>query len=178
MILRDGRPEVAEEGEAARGVDIELVGVGDHAHVGVLGHVHGHVGPLEQDVGIVPVERGHGDATTGFDAENHAIDLNGFIQGDDDPVGHFDGVAQSVDPGEKDTEFVAAESGDGVGLAQDTVNSRAHFGQDAVSVFVTEGVIDLLEPVQVEEHDRTLRTVAGPLAHGLLGPVVEARPVG
>jgi hypothetical protein len=43
---------------------------------------------------------------------------------------------------------------------------------------VTEGVIDLLEPVQVEEQDRSGRTVATGVAQRRICPFVEIRPVG
>ena len=39
-------------------VDVELLGIGDHVHVRALGHVHGHVGPLQQQIGVVAVARG------------------------------------------------------------------------------------------------------------------------
>ena len=56
--------------------------------------------------------------------------------------------------GQQDDEFVAAEAGDAVALPQHPREPRADLLQQQVTVMVAESVVDLLEPVEVEQQER------------------------
>ena len=78
---------------------------------------------------------------------------------------------------EKDHELVAAEPGDRVGLADASRQDARHVLQQLVSGVVAEGVVHLLEPIHVEEENRTGVSMA--LAPRQVGIelVEEAAPV-
>jgi len=54
--------------------------------------------------------------------------------------------------GEQQPELIATEPGDGVLGAQDLPHPWADLLQQQVAVVVPEGVVDLLEPIQVQQH--------------------------
>ena len=56
--------------------------------------------------------------------------------------------------GEHDGELVAAEPGDGVAVAQLVLQPLGEGAQQPVARLVAEGVVDLLEVVEVEEQER------------------------
>ncbi len=81
--------------------------------------------------------------------------------------------------GQQDRELVAAEPGDGVDLAHGARQAAADQHEQAVADVVAEGVVDLLEAVEVEQQQR--RTGAVPLPHlleRLGGALGEALAVG
>ena len=59
-----------------------------------------------------------------------------------------------LDRAQEDRELVAAQARDGVVLAEQAREALAHLAQHLVAVVVAEGVVDLLEAVEVEQHDR------------------------
>ncbi len=74
---------------------------------------------------------------------------------------------------EDERELVAAEARDGVTRARDTLESPGEMLQDRVTGLVPEGVVDFLEAVQVEQHQREARAVSLRGQEGLLEAVVE-----
>ena len=73
------------------------------------------------------------------------------------------GPAPSDAPFGQDDELVAAEAPDGVALAQDADEPVRHGLQDLVAGVVAQGVVDVLEVVEVHEQS----------GHG---PVLASRP--
>jgi hypothetical protein len=77
---------------------------------------------------------------------------------------------------EQDGELVAAEAGDGFGAAENPAQPAGDFLDQRIAGEVAEAVVDVLEPVEVEQQDRHLLPV--PRAdQRLVGGVVEQRPV-
>jgi hypothetical protein len=72
---------------------------------------------------------------------------------------------------------VAAEPGHGVHDAERPLEPLADLDQQLVAVVVADGVVDLLEPVQVDEQRCRAQFAVG-LADGLAGAVVQQGPVG
>src|SRR3569833_3122091 len=64
---------------------------------------------------------------------------------------HVGGLRDVV---QQDHEFIAAETRDGVALAQTAVEAPRELLQQAVASVVPEGIVDVLEAVEVEEHHR------------------------
>ena len=71
------------------------------------------------------------------------------------------GLADAVHRGEQDGELVAAEPGDGVPLPQHRPEPRADLAEQLVAVAVAQSVVDLLEPVQVDQEHGDLALGAG-----------------
>ena len=94
-----------------------------------------------------------------------------------DPLGRAGHGVLGLDVGQQHRELVAAQAGHLVALAQDGAQALAHPLDHQVAVEVAEGVVDLLEPVQVHQQHRHL-AAAGAVGQGLLGQGVEHLAVG
>ena len=85
------------------------------------------------------------------------------------------------DVAEHHDELVAAHADDHVGLADDGTQPGRHFLEQLVARFVAAGIVDVLEAVQVEEHDAELRARRAGLAdrvrqkRGQIVPVRQPR---
>ncbi len=92
-----------------------------------------------------------------------------------DPGGHLPGAGVGG-VRQQDGELVAAHPGQEVARPQGLLQARTHQRQQVVADGVPEAVVDLLEPVQVDHHDRAPAVVgAVDRALQLLG---EPAPVG
>nr|BFE72914.1 hypothetical protein GCM10020092_062150 [Actinoplanes digitatis] len=164
-----GQP-VGRVGDAVLGVEHDVGGA-------ALALVHRGVRALEQllDLGAVPrVER---DAEAGLDAQRHAVE-DGLA--DQFGAGGLDQVEHGVlgQPGYDQAELVAAEAGHGVAPAQRLREPGSDQPQQLVAGVVAQGVVDLLEAVQVDEHDRALGARDRGAVDRALRPRLEGRPVG
>ena len=84
----------------------------------------------------------------------------------------------SPDVGEDDAELVPAQPGHGVlgpGVIGEALRQER---EQLVAAVVAEGVVDLLEPVQVDDGDGGPGVAPHRLHDGFVGALVEQRPVG
>jgi hypothetical protein len=99
---------------------------------------------------------------TGYaDADLGAVDGIRFGDGEDDAIGELLDLAAALPVGNDDRELVAAEAPDmpiGADLVAQALGDRLENG---VALGVAERVVDRLEPVEVEEHDRAGHTAGG-----------------
>ncbi len=79
------------------------------------------------------------------EVEGPGLDGGGHAAGDGD------GMVLVLDVTAQDDELVAAHAGHGVGRAHDRRDASGRLRQQLVADVVTQGVVDLLEPVEVEE---------------------------
>ncbi len=114
-----------------------------------LGHVHGDIGAAEQGPGVAGVLGAAGDANAGPDAQRLTVDHERALDGAHQALGHRHSHGGSS-AGEEDGELVAAEARKGIPVAQLLTQVRTHFAQEQVPDVVPEGVVDLLEPVEVQ----------------------------
>ena len=171
-------PQVAEHGEPRRGGDV-LLGLEDHgAGLELLGRVHRDVGVAQQLLGVGAVPRGQHDADAGLDVEDDAVDVEGLVQGLAEPLGDGLRLADAVHERQQDGELVAAEARDGVAVAQDRLQPRGDLAEQLVAVGVAEGVVDLLEAVQVDEQQGDLAVGPAAAARPCVEPVAQQHPVG
>jgi hypothetical protein len=125
LLLLQGPAQLAEQGEAP-GAVLVLFGVEQREPgMGLLGGVHGDVGPL-----------------------------------------------QRLLTRQQHRELIAPQARDGVDLPERGLESLADLDQQLVAVVVAEGVVDLLEPVQVDQQQRGGNQFPVGLADGLAGAVV------
>ena len=95
----------------------------------------------------------------------------------EDPLGHQlrpDGERLTVD---QHDELVAPEPSDGVPLAEDAGQPVGHQEEQLVTRRVAEGVVDVLEVVEIQEEGGHRGVLAPEPQHHLLEPVEDERPV-
>ena len=105
------------------------------------------------------------------------LDLEIVRQGGDEPLGEPRGVGRSRALGHDDGEFVAAETGQERAFERRAQPLRDP-AQEAVAGGMTEDVVDLLEPVEIDvEHREAFVRGRRPIEHG--GEArIEGGPVG
>jgi hypothetical protein len=118
--------------------------------VGLLGRVHGDVGVLEQFGGVVAVVGVDGDPDAGVQVQGHPVQDERRMQGGAELVGDR-GRPLGGRPWDQHGELVPAEPGHGVDLPQRSLEPRPDLAQQLVAVVVPEGVVDVLEAVQVQQ---------------------------
>lgn len=115
--------------------------------------VHGRVGVLEQCLAVGAVVREEGQA----DAAGHFQSMLGHLER---RLEHHDqalrrpggGGGRAV--GKNDQELVAAQARQHVVMTQRGGRPFADFGQELVADAVPERVVDVLEAIEIEKHDR------------------------
>ena len=153
----DGDGQVGFEGRAADHVVVHL-GVEELVAglAAAFGHVHGEVGLPEQFGGIAGrgASLGHADA----DVDNHAgsADDERRPQRVQDPLGDLDGDGAVVVFHDHDRELVAAQAGDQVVGADAVVEPGGQLDEKGVASFMTDGVVDIFEVVDVDEQQALL----------------------
>ncbi len=120
-----------------------------------------------------------GDAQAHLEVELDPLDGDGLGDGVDDAVGHFQDLVAAGQIEEDDAEFVAPQSPHQVRALDALAQAFPHLAQDLVPAHVSQGVVDLLEIVQVHGDDRGEGvTVELGVVHELLQLLGEANAVG
>jgi hypothetical protein len=144
---------------------------------GALGFVQRVVGDADQVDDVLGVVRIQADADAGRQLQGEVVDEEGLGQRLDQLGGRPLGVAQAVHVAQQHDEFVAAQARHGVFLARIRQQALRHHLEDLVAVGVAVGVVDRLEAVQVEVHDRGLVVVAVGVLQGVFDAVFEQAAV-
>ncbi len=79
--------------------------------------------------------------------------------------------------GDEEREFVSAESCQRVVLAQASLKPLDHGFEKVVAHGVAQTVVDVLEPIEVQEHDRHCTIGLVGLHQGALEPVLEQETI-
>ena len=174
-----GAGEVGFEGGAVDHavVDVGVVELGP-VFAAAFGHVHGEVGAAQQFGGVAGVRSPLGDADAHRHDEGGRADGEWFAQAVQDPVGDCDGRGAVVVFGDENGELVAAESGDEVLHTYAGTEPGRKLDEQRIPAFVAEGVVDVLEIVDVDEQNAFLP--GAPLAPSVEGsgqPIGQRRPV-
>ena len=130
----------------------------------LLGAVHRGVGLPDHGVRRDRRVGHHRDPDADGDRQLDAVDVDRRARGLADAVGDQHDLALGREVLEQERELVPAEPGNGVHRAQQRVQPFSERGQQPVAYGVAAGVVDLLEVVEVEEHD-------GQLGPGATGPL-------
>ena len=143
-----------------------------------LGLVHRQVRVAEQLLGRAGLGRGScGDPDAGRDVDLLRAELEGKEQGRLDALGEGRRVRSVRRVLDQDRELVPAEPGHGVAGAYLSAKAAGHLHEELVPAAVSQGVVDLLEPVEVEEQHGDA-VVRAPSREGVSEPVPEESPVG
>ena len=179
--------EVAPHQSLAHGVVQLHAGQQIHVHLALvethrgtamlLDAVHGVIGIFDELSHVLPVSGIHRHTDAAGDDEAHVITLKRLRQ-------HFqnaltdDFTRVHIGLVQDDHKLVTAQAGHGVIGAQAFFDAVGHLHQHHVAKTVAQGVIDVLEAVQVNEHDRKAMVVALRHGNGLLDPLTQHHPVG
>ena len=160
-----------------RGV-IELIGEISELTPVLLGGIHGLVGALHEfgDIGAVVREQANADA--GRQVHDFIVDLERLGECVQDGLGGKVDPLAMVHVGHHDRELVATEPGHRIGLPDAADNPPRHIDQQAVAGQVTDGVVDLLEAVQVDEEQGQDVSRPPRALDVLFQPIPEQLPVG
>jgi hypothetical protein len=144
-----------------------------------LGDVHRGVGVADHLVGArVRLRVEHGDAEAAPQRELLVAGAQRHGQGLEHALGGVGGLLAGLDVLEQDRELVAAEAGGGVSAANARVEPARHLDQHLVARGVAQGVVDLLEVVEVEEEHGAPATLAARPDDGVAHALGEQRAVG
>ena len=144
------------------------------------------LGPVQRDVGVAQQLAGRGavaarDADAGRHGQRRVLERGKperFAQHVVQPFGHELGTGSQRHTLGQHDELVAAETADGVAVADDAVEAGRNRLEELVADLVAHGVVDRLEIVQVDEQRRDRRVLAAGAGQHVLGPVEDQRPVG
>ena len=155
-----------------------------------LGEVHlvavlpGTLGVVQRDVRIpqqLSARRAiaDGDADAGVHHQRHrdALELERLAHHIEQSLG--DELWRRIELGivDQDDELVTTHPADRVGIAQRARQPRGNGDEQPVAGLVAEGVVDVLEVVEVDEQRRPCRPVALAAGEELLDAVHDQRPV-
>ena len=140
--------------------------------------IHGGIGAAEEGVGGRSVRGIQADADAGADRAFPAAENEGLRQGIEKPLRDRRGVFCAGDLREQHGEFVAAEPGGGIAVAQAGEQASRHALQHPVAGRVAQAVVDRLEVIQVQHHDGGHALFAAGQRQRLGEPVAEEFAVG
>ena len=150
----EGGAQLGDQRQAERAVVVEHPVVHRQPQMRLLRDVHGDIRVLQQGLEIGAVLRRDGDADAGLDVEAGSLEHERSGEfGPDAPAQRLR-VHRIGNVRQQDDELVTAEPGDAVALAHDGGQPRADLLQQQVAMVMAESVVDLLEPVEVEEQQR------------------------
>ncbi len=107
-----------------------------------------------------------------------AVDLEGLFNLDRERVGEAFDVEVRGEVGGDDDELVSAEAREGVGGADGAAQLTGDLAQDLVADVMPEGVVYVLEAVEIENEEREFFVCTAASAHGMGEPVCEEAPIG
>ena len=148
-----------------------------------LGLIHGGVGLLEQVPGFLLPAREQGDTDAGSDVQHlAAMTVRGSNLPDEplrDEVGlHLRLGRADGEAGQQQHELVTTESGQTIPLSHQPLEAARHLLEQPVAGGMTEGVVDGLEVIEVDEQQSADQVLAARLAECLGQGLVELAAIG
>ena len=120
----------------------------------------------------------HGHADAGVDGELHVADRGTAPTGIRGPMGGGDGPVDGRRPRRGSTNSSPPRRASTSRTPDRAGQARADEAEHLVAGVVAEGVVDLLETVEVDDHAPPCRRMVDRPAEGLLDPFVEVAAVG
>src|SRR3990172_10560406 len=142
-----------------------------------LGAEHGRIGLSKQRFGVRGGVGKRRNADAARDVNLRLADRKRHFERAQDPLSDGGNVERVIYLFEDDRELVAAEAGHGFAIASDAAQKLRHGLEHAVAGLVTKGIVDLLESIQVDEHEGRTLAGAARLREGMVQPIMEQRAV-
>ncbi len=171
------------------------LGDGPHAGIGAwieeaeaaapfrLGTVKADVGPMHEIADPLIVAAGEPDPDAGAHLRDGAArEGEGLAERIDDAPGHRRRIGlRPVGAGgvasQQDSELVAAEAGHVAVVAQHVAQALSHEPQQVVTGRMTLGVVDRLEPVEVDQQEGVIQAILPAVRQGRFEILAETAPV-
>ncbi len=151
----------------------QLVGVAP----ALLGLIHRGVGALDQIAFTAAIVRIEADAQAATDVQFMAIDPQRLGEPPHDLVGDM-GRVLGTRLRQHQQEFVAPGTGHGVRRAHLGNQPPRHLAQQEIAHRMPQGIIDVLEVVQIQHHHRQPRLVALRLLNGRSQTILQQAAIG
>ena len=150
----DGAAQLAGKCQVADAVLVLLGVVDGKTGLFLLGRVHCHVGHLNETGGFVSVLGEHGDADAGTDIEGEFRQLERLFKRPEYLAGQPAGGLEIGCLWQQQGEFIAAEPRHRIRFPHMFLETRTNLLQQDVPHVVSQGIVDLLETVKVDEQYR------------------------
>ena len=176
LVVLDRAPQVAEHRESAATAAVVLDGEDFDARVRALRHVHRDVGPLQQRCRFGAVVGGHRDPDARLELDRQGIERERLAKHVEQRVRHGQRRCRSGHRRQQHRELVATESRDRRAVGG-TGEALCNLLQHEVAAAVAEHVVDVLEPVEVDQQDGDASAAVGRVSQCARRLRVEAGPV-
>ena len=153
LAVVEGRPHPAHQCELRRAVLIHLRGVQLEAPARLLGRVHRDIGAAQERLGVRALLRVQRDADRARHVERQPFHHHRPLELLQQTRSHPERDALVGDIGQQDAELVTTQARHDVVFAEYGGKTRADLSQELVTEVVTKRVVDLLEMVEVHQHD-------------------------
>ena len=141
--------------------------VAGEAGVGVvLGFVHAQVGGDAKSFHFQGIFREDGDADAGADEDGVIAELKRFAEQFEERAADVHRFGAAGGLFEDDGEFIAAGAGHGIGAAHARGEERGYALKHYVADVMAEGIVDVLERVEIDDKERPSSTGNGGRARG------------
>ncbi len=120
----------------------------------MLGSIHGLVGVLHQHIGAGAIVGIQGDADAGRNVGNFLLQVERRAHLFENFLGNTHHVARIVQLAQDDGEFIPAQPGHDIAAADAGGKTDCHFLEQQIALVMAQRVVDLLEIVEVDEHQR------------------------
>ena len=112
-------------------------------------------------------------ADAGLHVQGQPLDGERLVERGPQLLGYGGGTLDGGDLGEQHGELVAAQARDGIDLAKRAAQALADLDEQLVAVMVSKRVVDLFEPVQIQQQQRGRDQRPVGVTDRLLDPVAQ-----
>ena len=124
---------------------------------------------------IAGIEHDHTDRRSGRD--DLTFDVDGYFDRLAEATREFHHVVAGINAFTQDDEFISAHTSDGVLGADGALDSPGHLPEDVIANPVAHRVVDRLETIDIEVHDRPRKPVATHPSNGSIETVEQQHSV-
>lgn len=150
----------------------------DAVAAGSLGVVHRRIGQSDQRLEIGGVVGIDADPDAGTDVQLVPGELERCQERLQRLLRHDLRIVRALQPLDHQDELVVAEAGDGIDPADHRFQAPGDPLEQVVTELVPEAVVDVLEPVQIDEQDGKRPALAPGAQLGTLEPLAQEGPIG
>ena len=133
---------------------------------------------LQQDIHLLTVFRKPGKTDAGCEPRLHTADLERLGHRLKDSPGDDLNIDLSAEAFQKDREFIAPETSHSIDLPHAPLQAACRSLEDEITVLIPKGIIDSLELIEADPHERDVEVIPPPSGERPRGPILKERPVG